>query len=76
MKYVNKDINQSTSEVTIAIDLYSASAELLEIVACFFDFQQIKEFARKTQKPSMYLLISIHPASHYLSIQLALILNL
>jgi hypothetical protein len=44
------------------IALYSASAEDLEIVVCFFDFQEIKELSRKTQYPVTDLLESTQPA--------------
>jgi len=35
----------------VAIALYSASQELFDIVPCFFDFQDIREFPRYTLKP-------------------------
>jgi len=35
----------------VTIALYSASQELLDIVSCFFDFQDMREFPRYTLKP-------------------------
>lgn len=35
------------------MDLYSASAEDLDTVCCFFDFQDKREFPRSTQKPEI-----------------------
>jgi len=45
-----------------AIALYSASAEDLDTVVCFLDFQEIKELSRKTQYPVTDLLESTQPA--------------
>jgi hypothetical protein len=42
--------------------LYSASAEDLDTVVCFFDFQEIKELSRKMQYPVTDLLVSEQPA--------------
>ena len=38
--------------------LYSASAEDLDMVVCFLDFQETKESPRKMQKPVVDLLES------------------
>ena len=54
--------SQVSSQVAFAIDLYSASADDLETVCCFFDFQEIKESPRNTQKPLTDLLLSRQPA--------------
>jgi len=35
----------------VAIALYLALQELFDIVPCFFDFQDIREFSRYTLKP-------------------------
>jgi len=35
----------------MAIALYLASQELFDIVPCFFDFQDMREFSRYTLKP-------------------------
>ena len=42
--------------------LYSASAEDLDTIACFFDFQEINESPRKMQYPVIDLLVSRHDA--------------
>ena len=47
----NKTINQITYNVALAMLLYSASAELLDMVLCFLDFQDINEFPSLTTKP-------------------------
>jgi hypothetical protein len=44
------------------MDLYSASAEDLEMVCCFLDFQDTKESPRKRQKPVTDFLVSGHAA--------------
>jgi hypothetical protein len=44
------------------IDLYSDYAEVLEIVSCFLDFQEIKEEPRKTQKLVIDRRVSKQPA--------------
>lgn len=41
---------------------YSALEELLEIVGCFLDFQDIKESLRKIQKPVTNFLVSLQVA--------------
>jgi hypothetical protein len=45
-----------------AINLYLDSAEDLEMVSCFLNFHEIKEYPRKTQNPVMDLRVSEHPA--------------
>ena len=45
----NKDNNQVSLQVALAIDLYSTSAEDQENVACFLDFQEINESPKNTQ---------------------------
>ena len=50
------------SQTATAIDLYSDSAEDRETVCCFFDFHEIKDSPRKTQKPVTDLLVSGHEA--------------
>lgn len=47
----NKEDNQTTSNVAFAIDLYSASADDLDTVCCFLDFQENNESPKNTQKP-------------------------
>ena len=49
-----------SSLVTAAEALYLASAEDLETVACFLDFQEIIESPRKIKKPLTDLLVSRH----------------
>ena len=39
------------SQVTAAMDLYSASEEERDRVSCFLDFRQIKDYPRNMQKP-------------------------
>ena len=46
------------SQVTLAMALYSASAEERDTVCYFLDFQEINESPRKTQKPLIDLLVS------------------
>ena len=41
---------------------YSASVDDLETVGCFFDFQDMRESPRKTQKPVTERRESGHPA--------------
>jgi hypothetical protein len=50
--------NQVSSQQTVAIDRYSASAKELETIVCFLDFQEIKESPRKTQNPKTDLRVS------------------
>lgn len=47
-----------TSVVVVAKALYSTSVEYLEIVFCFFVFQEIKASPKNTQKPVTGLLVS------------------
>ncbi|MDV3194007.1 MAG: hypothetical protein Q8835_03070 [Sweet potato little leaf phytoplasma] len=47
-----------SSLVTAANALYSASAKDLETVGCFFDFHEIKDSPRNTQKPETDFLVS------------------
>lgn len=42
---LNKFVTQTTSAISVAKLLYFASAELLEIVVYFLDFQEIKKFS-------------------------------
>jgi hypothetical protein len=57
-----KQSNHVISQVTAAMDWYSASAEDLETVCCFFDFQEIIESPMKTQKPVTERRVSGHAA--------------
>lgn len=50
---LNKEDSHTTSHVALAIDLYSASADDLDTVCCFFDFQEINESPKNTQKPEI-----------------------
>ena len=59
---MSKGISHISSQTTATIALYSASAEDLETVCCFFDFQDIKESPRNTQYPVIDLLVSGQPA--------------
>jgi hypothetical protein len=47
--------------VVVVKALYSASAEDLLIVGCFFDFQEISESQKKTEKLVTLLLMSRQP---------------
>ena len=58
-KGLNKAINHKISLVTIAIALYSDSAEDLKTTCCFLHFQEIRESYRNTQKPETNLLVSM-----------------
>ena len=51
-------MSQTTSLVTVAIDLYSDSAEDLDTTCCFLLFQEISESLINTQKPVIDLLVS------------------
>lgn len=42
----------------LAMDLYSTSAEDLDITCCFLDFQDTREEAKKIQNPVSDLLVS------------------
>ena len=48
-KSLNKYNSQVISQVVVAIDLYSASAEDLETTSCFFYLQEIRASPKKTQ---------------------------
>lgn len=50
------------SLVTYASDLYSASNEDLEIVFCFLDFHETKEFPNRMQYTIMDLLVRVQEA--------------
>lgn len=50
-KSANKEISYLISQQVEAMERYSASTEYLETVTCLFDFQEIKEFPMKRQKP-------------------------
>lgn len=60
-------MNQVTSHIAKAIDLYSASAVDLDIVCYFLDFQEIKESQRKTQNLVISLLEFVHAAQSALA---------
>lgn len=49
----NKEDNQTTSNVAFAIDLYSASADDLDTVCCFLDFQENNESPKNTQNQKL-----------------------
>lgn len=57
-KLLSRAIIQTISHVTLAILLYSASAEEREAVVCFLDFQETRELNIKIQKPVTDLLES------------------
>ena len=42
----------------VVIALYSASKELLEMVCCFFDFQEIRDSPGYMEKPVTNFLVS------------------
>jgi hypothetical protein len=48
--------------VAFATDLYSASVEDLDTVACFLELQDIKLYPKNIAKPPVDLLSSRHPA--------------
>lgn len=48
---LNNEDNQTISHVAFAIDLYLASADDLDTMCCFLDFQEINESPKNTQKP-------------------------
>ena len=50
-KSLKSCLSHISSHVVEAIALYSASAEDLEMVACFLDFHEIKESPRNMQNP-------------------------
>ena len=55
-------MSHTISLVTMAIALYSDSAEDLDTTCCFLHFQEIKESPRKIQNPKTDLLVSGHAA--------------
>lgn len=62
----NGHVDQQATEKSIAIQLVTesralnpASAEDYETVGCFFDFHEIKDSPKKTQKPEMERQVSI-----------------
>lgn len=61
-KFESRERIQVISHTTHAIDLYSTSTNDLEIVVCFFDFQNKSECPRKTQKVETDLLILVQLA--------------
>ena len=50
-------MSQTTSLVTVAIDLYSDSIEDLDTTCYFLLFQEISESPKNTQKPVIGLLV-------------------
>ena len=46
-------LNQVNSKQVFAIARYSASADDLDTLVCFLDFQEIIEFPRKMQNPEI-----------------------
>jgi hypothetical protein len=59
---LRKENNHISSQQVAAIALYSASAEDLEKVCCFLDFQDIRESPMKMQNPVTNFRVSTHPA--------------
>ena len=59
---LRKAINHVNSQVILAIAWNSASAKNLETVLYFFDFQEIGESSRNTQKPMVDRLVPGHIA--------------
>lgn len=55
---LSRESNHTISQVALAIERYSASADDRETVCCFLDFQDTKEEPRKTQKPDVDLQVS------------------
>jgi hypothetical protein len=62
VKSRSKAINQVSSHEQEAMERYSASADERETVCCFFDFHEMREAPRKTQKPVVERRVSKHPA--------------
>eukprot|EP00268_Persea_americana_P033271 TRINITY_DN32976_c3_g1_i1.p2 TRINITY_DN32976_c3_g1~~TRINITY_DN32976_c3_g1_i1.p2 ORF type:complete len:110 (-),score=13.35 TRINITY_DN32976_c3_g1_i1:676-1005(-) len=54
--------SQRISLVAEDMDLYSASAEVLEIVACFLHFHEMREEPKNIHQPVVDRLVSGHPA--------------
>ena len=61
-KSFNRYNSHVTSHVVVAMDLYSALAEDLETMDCFFDLNDINESPRNTQYPVRDFLVSGQPA--------------
>ena len=59
---LRKLINQTSSHIATAIALHSNSANDLETVCCFLDFQETKDSLIKTQYHAVYLWVSRHAA--------------
>lgn len=59
---LNKLCSHCGSQVREAKDLYSASVDDRETIGCFFNFQQINEEPRRTQKLVIDFLLSGHLA--------------
>ena len=62
LKSLKIDSNHIISQTTTAIALYSASADDLDIVVCFLDFQDINDSPKKMQYPVTDFLVSGHEA--------------
>ena len=60
-KWSKSHLSQMTSLETEESARYSASAEDLDIVGCFFYFHDIKASPRNTQEPNVDLRVSNHP---------------
>ena len=73
LKSFNNCKTQVISQATLAMALYSASAEDLDTTPCFFDLQEIKEYPKYTAEPVRGLLVSGHLAQS--ASQKALICN-
>ena len=54
-----REINQTSSQVTLVIAPYSTSANKLDIML-YFNFHEINDSPRNTQKPLIDLLVSLH----------------
>lgn len=66
LKFASKEINQRIYAVTAAMDLYSASAELLKTMDYLLDFQLIRDCSRKMQNLVNDILISTQLAQSLL----------
>lgn len=53
----NSPFSQVNSSIVAATLLYSASAELLDTICCFFDFQVIRDSPNLTAYPVTELLV-------------------
>ena len=56
-KSLKRERNHIILQVAFAIDRYLASIEAMEMVCCFFDFQETRESLMKIQKPLIDLLV-------------------